>query len=150
MSSGIMEKNLPVATELGEGDMVRIVTGGGNSKQIDASAIGGGGGAFVINFTESNNSWTVDKSWQDARDAIQNGTPAIGVIHFEDDPFGMYNIPLEISSLLFLANSEYYININWNSIYQVSGSQTIKAQCISGVWFSDGRIAILANEYTLQ
>ena len=51
MSSGIMEKNLPVATELGEGDMVRIVTGGGNSKQIDASAIGGGGGAFVINFT---------------------------------------------------------------------------------------------------
>ena len=29
MSSGIMERNLPVATELGEGDMVRIVTGGG-------------------------------------------------------------------------------------------------------------------------
>lgn len=42
MSNGIMEKNLPVADSLGSGDKVRIVTSGGNSKQIDASQIGGG------------------------------------------------------------------------------------------------------------
>lgn len=41
MSSGIMEKNLPVADSLGSGDKVRIVTSAGNSKQIDASQIGG-------------------------------------------------------------------------------------------------------------
>ena len=41
MSSGIMERNLPVAESLGEGDKVRIVTSAGNSKQVDASQIGG-------------------------------------------------------------------------------------------------------------
>lgn len=46
--AGIKEQNLPVATELNEGDKVRIVTSGGNSKQIDASAIGGGG-VFIVN-----------------------------------------------------------------------------------------------------
>lgn len=52
MSSGIMEKNLPVATELGEGDMVRIVTSAGNSKQIDASQIGGGGNLVLTETVE--------------------------------------------------------------------------------------------------
>lgn len=41
MSQGIQERNLPVADSIGEGDKVRIVTSAGNSKQIDASALGG-------------------------------------------------------------------------------------------------------------
>lgn len=44
----VKEMNLPVAESLGEGDKVRIVTEEGNSKQIDASQIGGGGGNVLI------------------------------------------------------------------------------------------------------
>ena len=42
MSQGIMERNLPIAESIGEGDKVRIVTAAGNSKNVDASQIGGG------------------------------------------------------------------------------------------------------------
>ena len=38
---GIKEMNLPVATGINEGDMLRMVTSNGESKNIDASAIGG-------------------------------------------------------------------------------------------------------------
>lgn len=38
----IKENSLPIAESLNEGDKVRIVTNEGNSKQIDASEIGGG------------------------------------------------------------------------------------------------------------
>lgn len=41
MSQGIMEKNLPVAESIQSGDKIRIVTSAGNSKQVDASAVGG-------------------------------------------------------------------------------------------------------------
>ena len=51
MSQGIMERNLPVAESLGSGDKVRIVTSAGNSKQIDASQIGGGG-VLVVNIVD--------------------------------------------------------------------------------------------------
>lgn len=38
----IRENQLPIAESLAEGDKIRIVTSDGNSKSIDASAIGGG------------------------------------------------------------------------------------------------------------
>ena len=74
MSNGIMEKNLPVATELGEGDMVRIVTGGGNSKQIDASSIGGG----VLKITVTADpldpgALALDKTYNEIKSAVDNG-----------------------------------------------------------------------------
>lgn len=48
----IMEKNLPIASELAEGDYLRIVTSGGNSKQVLASAVGGGAvEQFVVTIT---------------------------------------------------------------------------------------------------
>ena len=39
---GIKEKNLPIAEAINDGDKVRIVTADGESKNIDASLIGGG------------------------------------------------------------------------------------------------------------
>ena len=71
MSSGIMERNLPVATELGEGDMVRIVTSAGNSKQIDADAFGGG--LLACNFHVEGDGGYIDKSYNDIISAIQAG-----------------------------------------------------------------------------
>ena len=96
MSSGIMEKNLPVATELGEGDMVRIVTGGGNSKQIDASAIGGGGCGccnIVISQTveeiptkASSTTYlhTLNVTYKDIIDVVLNGCRVVLVGEYEE------------------------------------------------------------------
>ena len=39
---GIKENALPVAESVSAGDMVRIVTADGTSKNVDASIIGGG------------------------------------------------------------------------------------------------------------
>ena len=39
---GIKEKDLPTAETLNNGDMIRIVTADGESKQIDASVFSGG------------------------------------------------------------------------------------------------------------
>lgn len=70
MSQGIMERNLPVAESIGEGDKVRIVTSAGNSKNIDASQIGGG--AFLIcNYDESDMS--IDKTYNQIVSAVNNG-----------------------------------------------------------------------------
>lgn len=52
MSQGIQERNLPVAESIGEGDKVRIVTAAGNSKNIDASLIGGGIGTLAVNIID--------------------------------------------------------------------------------------------------
>lgn len=54
MSQGIMEKNLPVADSIQSGDKIRIVTSAGNSKQVDASQIGGGGALKVTATFEYN------------------------------------------------------------------------------------------------
>lgn len=72
MSSGIMERNLPVAESLGSGDKVRIVTAAGNSKNIDASEIGGGG-VLLINAVYSNDDTTLDKTWKEIHDAYMSG-----------------------------------------------------------------------------
>lgn len=79
MSSGIMERNLPVAESLGEGDMVRIVTSAGNSKQIDASEIGGGGGVLIITeeYDAGTDVGTLDKTWKEIHDAFISGIPCI-------------------------------------------------------------------------
>lgn len=72
--SGIMEKDLPVAESLGSGDKVRIVTSGGNSKQIDAGEIGGGGGGsgtLVCVYDEETSN--IDKSYNDLQTALGNG-----------------------------------------------------------------------------
>lgn len=52
MSQGIQERNLPVADSIGEGDKVRIVTAQGNSKNVDASQIGGGGNLVLTETIE--------------------------------------------------------------------------------------------------
>ena len=76
MSNGIMERNLPVAESIGEGDKVRIVTAAGNSKNIDASEIGGGGSSqplMVHLTTEDALLFTFDKTFGEIYDAIQAG-----------------------------------------------------------------------------
>lgn len=70
----IMEKNLPIAESLGEGDMVRIVTGG-NSKQIDANKVGG---PLIVTYTESSDpedsdGWECDHTMDEIADAIRSG-----------------------------------------------------------------------------
>lgn len=67
----IMEKNLPVATELASGDMVRIVTGGGNSKIIDADEVGKE--IFVVNVTYAGGATSKDKSYNEIKSAYDDG-----------------------------------------------------------------------------
>jgi len=83
MSQGIQERNLPVAESLGEGDKVRIVTSAGNSKNIDASQIGGG--VMFANFVDTDPSqraslrsgdgtttmW-IDKTYSEIKNAMDN------------------------------------------------------------------------------
>ena len=73
--AGIKEMNLPVATELNEGDMVRIVTGGGNSKQIDASAIGGGSAVVseTIETVGNDEIHTLNLTYNEMLGVIQRG-----------------------------------------------------------------------------
>ena len=80
----IMEKNLPVAESLESGDKVRIVTSAGNSKQIDASAIGGG--ILIVRFSNELSSasyfvdYTCDTSIEDIQTALNNKIPVVGHI----------------------------------------------------------------------
>lgn len=73
MSQGIMEKNLPVAESIQSGDKIRIVTSAGNSKQVDASQIGGGGGALKVTITseETNDGtlYSTDKTYNQIANA---------------------------------------------------------------------------------
>lgn len=69
--AGIMEKNLPVAESLGEGDKVRIVTSEGNSKQIDASKVGKD--IEVITITQNGDTVTSDTHYNDIYSMITAG-----------------------------------------------------------------------------
>lgn len=65
MSQGIMERNLPVAESIQSGDKIRIVTSAGNSKQVDASQIGGGALKVTITSEEvgSDIVYSTDKTY---------------------------------------------------------------------------------------
>lgn len=72
MSQGIMEKNLPVAESIQSGDKIRIVTSAGNSKQVDASAVGGGGALKVTITSEEDGSnivYSTDKTYNQIANA---------------------------------------------------------------------------------
>lgn len=72
MSNGIMERNLPVAESLGSGDKVRIVTAAGNSKQIDASALGGALKVIVtdeFDVSTQTRSGNLDKTYREIENA---------------------------------------------------------------------------------
>lgn len=73
MSNGIMEKDLPVAESIGEGDKVRIVTSAGNSKNVDASQIGGGAVFVNVIYDQSQELYRLDKTWGDVYRYIQQG-----------------------------------------------------------------------------
>lgn len=114
MSSGIMERNLPVATELGEGDMVRIVTGGGNSKQIDKNVFGCR--AFVatievIGDVENGQfvatSKSIDKTRNELFDAINSGMIPVFVVKYHrpsESP-----VPWDIQFVLSTSQPSNYI-----------------------------------------
>lgn len=71
----VMEKNLPIAESLGEGDKLRIVTSEGNSKNVPASVVGGGD-VFVVTVTtdsEDQNTKYFDKSALEIYNAIEAG-----------------------------------------------------------------------------
>ena len=86
----IMEKNLPIAESIGEGDKVRIVTAQGSSKNIDASQIGGGGvSLFVVNrlFSEQLDNYILDKTWNEIVNAINDNKIPI-LLSPETDEYG--------------------------------------------------------------
>jgi len=56
----IMERNLPVAESIGEGDKVRIVTAAGNSKNVDKSAFDNNVYLFNVKVTQSGSDWVVE------------------------------------------------------------------------------------------
>ncbi len=72
----IMERNLPVAESLGEGDKVRIVTGGGNSKSIDADAFGCGFVLVRMTYVDDN-TFTSDKTHSEISALLESGVPVI-------------------------------------------------------------------------
>ena len=77
---GIKEKNLPMAESLSVGDKVRIVTAAGNSKNIDASEIGGGGGGVLlinIVYGDDPDDITLDKTWKEIHDAFIAGNACL-------------------------------------------------------------------------
>lgn len=81
MSQGIMEKNLPVAESIQSGDKIRIVTSAGNSKQVDASQIGGGGNLILTETVEEIQTravgtqylHTLSATYNEIVDALMNG-----------------------------------------------------------------------------
>lgn len=88
MSSGIMERNLPVADSIGEGDKVRIVTAAGNSKNVDASQIGG---ALKVTITKEETTtdfiYSTDKTYRQ----IANAQSLLFVIS-NDNIQGVYDV----------------------------------------------------------
>lgn len=90
MSSGIMERNLPVAESLGSGDKVRIVTSAGNSKQIDASEIGGGG-VSLIGMAYEEESTYIPCSYNDIIGMVEGGV--LPVVYEEDGGAYMFYMP---------------------------------------------------------
>lgn len=99
----IMEKNLPIAESLGEGDKLRVVTSEGNSKNVPVSAVGGGD-VFVVTVTtdsEDQNTKYFDKSASEIYNAIEAGK----------------------SIVLHLASSEgfYTASIDYYAYYEDSG-----------------------------
>lgn len=107
MSSGIMEKNLPVAESLGSGDKVRIVTSAGNSKQIDASQIGGGGMIVTSTHDEETDTVTIDKTYNELASALRSGVVPIYLV----DMMGtttMYFCTDVVFDICTSDNSPYY------------------------------------------
>ena len=90
--TGIKEKNLPVADSIQSGDKIRIVTSAGNSKQIDASAVGGGCCPLLISYTEEEvdhgTLYTLNRTYNEIDEAIQSGKPIYSLL--END--GMYYV----------------------------------------------------------
>lgn len=109
----IMEKNLPIAESLGEGDKVRIVTSEGNSKQIDAGQIGGGG-ALIVEYekvwdeNEDGYVYTPSKSTAEIAQAYNSGIPVFATI-IEDGYRGS-----ELSLLYAYEDEAYYGNVSVN------------------------------------
>lgn len=112
MSNGIMEKNLPVATELGEGDMVRIVTGGGNSKSIDKDAFGSGIVFVTMTFVDEN-TFSCDKSFSELETLLNDGVPVLAI--WVMNPPGLPMIPGSGSALLHRMSSSIYLICNENN-----------------------------------
>jgi len=124
MSNGIMEKNLPVAESIGEGDKVRIVTSAGNSKNIDASQIGG---VFTVHVVDtdpslnrnallgasgggSNQVW-LDKTYGEIRNAIQNGCFVQVISDNSGDSGYSFMLSITYVSNIYIAGDSDYIYV---------------------------------------
>ena len=118
----IMEKNLPIAESLGEGDKVRIVTSEGNSKQIDASEIGGGSALLVIDtYDGSTGDEVLDKTWQELHDAYVSGQRVIVQMNYINSASQYeYEMYIEMNGVTSMVNSEDSSDCNY-SVYTGNG-----------------------------
>ena len=92
---GILEKNLPIAESISEGDMLRMISSDGESKQISADAIGGGeeSEVFVVKITyEDYTTATADKTADEILDAFNSGKSIVGVLETKS-----YDVVTDIS-----------------------------------------------------
>ena len=97
-----------------------------------------GGAPFVVNFTDESGSWVADKTWNDAKQAIENGIPVIGMVKKSGTPFTeYYTMPLlhkmnvmtgNFISISYANNKMFYYRIDWfenGYIDYNSGSYTL-------------------------
>ena len=128
MSQGIQERNLPVAESLGEGDKVRIVTSVGNSKNVDASLIGGGG--MVVTASMSGDHLILDKTYEQLRSALANGIPII-LYDAENDAF--HNFKTLQESTCDDDTPVYMVSFNFGEFFATSETGTLSNQDPCGI-----------------
>lgn len=108
---GVKEKDLQTVESLSAGDKIRIVTGGGNSKNVDAGAVGG---AFYVTIDWDADPPALDASYNDIIGAINNGQIPIVVDGQFPIPVdgGMYSNTfsyIDVASIVHPVGSDEYI-----------------------------------------
>lgn len=113
----IKEKDLQTIESLSDGDKLRVVTSEGNSRNVPASAIGGGNsnGIFIINtIGYDDDGFTIegaDKTFEEITNAINNNQ--LPVLYVRSTNLIAWVAYLENSSagtIVFVSPKEYSIN----------------------------------------
>ena len=87
---GIKEKDLQTVESLQSGDKIRIVTGGGNSRSIDAGAVGSG---FVVHGSDFNGtSFSTDKTYEEIAEAYESGANIILAMEMSTGYYDIYRL----------------------------------------------------------
>ena len=112
---GIKEKNLQEIENLSVGDKFRVVTAEGNSRNIDSSKIGGGGGSvFLITGEESGEDVVLNKTWQEIHDAFVAHIPCY-ISYTYAETSGGETLTYTYEDMVVSVCSEYDSNTDTNA-----------------------------------